>query len=44
MSLRDDSFLKLYAGKSAVTYMAKKACARTLINSQHVERSETLLK
>ena len=44
MSLRDYWFLKLYTAKVAVTWMTKTACVRTLMDSQHVKRSETLLK
>ena len=44
MMLRDYLFLKLYTGKIVVTLMTKTACVRTLMDSQHVKRSETLLK
>ena len=37
-------FLKLQTPKIGVTYMPKKPCVRTLLDSQHVKGSETLLK
>ena len=35
---------EIYTAKVAVTWMTKTACVRTLMDSQHVKRSETLLK
>ena len=44
MSLRVYFFLKLWTAKGGVTSMPKEPCIRTLIESQHVKGSETLLK
>ena len=44
MSLLSYLFLKLYTAKCRVTEMPKKPCVRALIDSQHVEVSERLLK
>ena len=39
-----DFLLKLWTEKTGVTYMPKKPRIRTLMESQHVTGSETLLK
>ena len=44
MSLRGYLFLKLQTAKSALTSMPKKPRLRTLMESQCLGRSETLLK
>ena len=44
MSLRGDFFLELETPKSVVTYVPKKSRVRTLMGSQDVKGSETLLK
>ena len=44
MRLGDYFFLKLYTGKSGVTYMPKEPRVRTLMDSQHGKGSETLQK
>ena len=44
MNLRGCLVLKLETAKRGVTEMSKRPCARTLMDSQHVKGSETLLK
>ena len=44
MNLRGDFFLKLYTAKRAVTEMPKNPPVRTLVCSQHVKGSKTVLK
>ena len=43
MSLTGDLSLKFQAGKSLVIWMPKNPCVRTLVGSQHVKGSKTVL-
>ena len=44
MSLKGDLFLKLQSEKSGATFKPEKTRVTTLMDSQHIKGSETVLK